>query len=129
MSLWFDFGSTSIWPQKPWTSLLYGLMNGPSFKTMIVLGLRCSARDRTLTLQGSLITCKKNVLGCCAIQILCFTLSAPPYQYPYLFFRFGRVNMTALDFTRSSSKWTSSSSTLLKIYKFIYIVIKLKFKV
>ena len=31
----FDPSSTSIWPQKPWTSPFYGSMNGPSLKTLV----------------------------------------------------------------------------------------------
>ena len=30
----FDFGSTLVRPQKPWTSPFYGSMNGQGFKTM-----------------------------------------------------------------------------------------------
>ena len=30
----FDPGSTSIRPQKPWTSPFYGSMNGPGMKTL-----------------------------------------------------------------------------------------------
>ena len=31
----FDPGSTSVRPQKPWTSPFYGSMNGPGLKTLI----------------------------------------------------------------------------------------------
>ena len=30
----FDPGSTSVRPQKPWTSPFYGSMNGPGLKTL-----------------------------------------------------------------------------------------------
>ena len=33
-SLRFDPGSTSIRPQKPWTSPFYGSMNDPGLKTL-----------------------------------------------------------------------------------------------
>ena len=36
MSSRFDPGSTSVQPQKPWTSLFYGSLNGPGFKTLLV---------------------------------------------------------------------------------------------
>ena len=32
----FDSGWTSVEPQKPWTSLLYGSMNGPGLKTLLM---------------------------------------------------------------------------------------------
>ena len=32
----FDPGSTSVRPQKPWTSSFYGSMNGPGLKTLII---------------------------------------------------------------------------------------------
>ena len=32
----FDPGWTSIRPQKPWTSLIYGSMNGPGLKTLLI---------------------------------------------------------------------------------------------
>ena len=35
MSSRFDLGSTSIWPQKSWTSPFYGSMNGPNLKTLL----------------------------------------------------------------------------------------------
>ena len=31
----FDPGSTSVQPQKPWTSPFYGSLNGPGFKTLV----------------------------------------------------------------------------------------------
>ena len=34
-SLQFDPSSTSVRPQKPWTSLFYGSMNGPGLKTLV----------------------------------------------------------------------------------------------
>ena len=38
-SLRFDFGSTSVQPQKPLTSPFYGSLNDPGFKTMILICL------------------------------------------------------------------------------------------
>ena len=32
----FDPGSTSVRPQKPWTSPFYGSMNGPGLKTLLL---------------------------------------------------------------------------------------------
>ena len=34
MSSRFDLDSISVWPQKPWSSLFYGSMNGPGLKTL-----------------------------------------------------------------------------------------------
>ena len=33
----FDPGSTSVRPQKPWTSSFYGSMNGPGLKTLPIM--------------------------------------------------------------------------------------------
>ena len=33
----FNLGSTSVGPQEPFTSLFYGSMNGPGFKTMLII--------------------------------------------------------------------------------------------
>ena len=35
----FDPGSTSVRPQKPWTSSFYGSMNGPDLKTLATIPL------------------------------------------------------------------------------------------
>ena len=35
-SLRFDSSSTSVRPQKPWTSPFYGSMNGPNLKTLLI---------------------------------------------------------------------------------------------
>ena len=35
-SLRFDSSSTSVQPQKPWTSPFYGSMNGPNLKTLLI---------------------------------------------------------------------------------------------
>ena len=48
----FDLGSTSIWPQKPWTSPFYGSMNGPSLKTLLPAITRLNCWP-PLTIAGS----------------------------------------------------------------------------
>ena len=45
----FDPGSTSVRPQKPWTSPFYGSMNGPGLKTLVAETKEKAPKNATYT--------------------------------------------------------------------------------
>ena len=53
----FDPGSTSVRPQKPWTSPFYGSMNGPGLKTLVIRWVRLKS-DINYSFWHSKIYCK-----------------------------------------------------------------------